>query len=285
MSELPVSPLTARHPELAGRVAVVTGGARGIGWGIAQRLAVEGMRLLLADVDEGALKEAVTNLDGPGTPHETFVGDLSQPGDIAALFEHATSSLGGVDLLVNNAADLGRKRLLDDHEALLDLQLATNVRGPYVCSQRAAAIMREAGRGSIVHISSVGGVQAHYRGLPYDVTKGAIDAMTRAMAIDLGGYGVRVNAVAPGVTFTYRTEPYKDSPRYLAALGKIPLQRSGTIFDIAAAVAFLASDDASYITGQVLYVDGGLTAQLAPPEPGDLADGGANAPSHGETGV
>lgn len=281
MSDIPMP----RYSELAGRVAVVTGAAKGIGWGIAQRLVAEGMRLVAADLDAETLAERVSELRAVDGTVEPFVGDISTSHAIAELFDRVVSKFGGVDLLVNNAADLGRQRTLDDHKELLDLQLALNVRGPYVCSQRAAAIMKEAGGGNIVHISSVGGVQAHYRGLPYDVTKGAIDAMTRAMAIDLGTYDIRVNAVAPGVTFTYRTEPFKESPTYLEALQAIPLQRSGTIHDIASAVAFLASDEACYITGQVLYVDGGITAQLGPPGPGDLEELGAGSDSHGESGV
>lgn len=274
-----------RYGELAGRVAVVTGAAKGIGWGISQRLAAEGMKLVAADMDEEALAGSSAVLIEAGTHVHLFAGDIASSEEVDRLFAEAVAEFGGVDLLVNNAADLSRVRMLDDHDALLDLQMATNVLGPYKCSQRAAALMREAGGGNIVHISSVGGIQAHYRGLPYDVTKGAIDALTRAMAIDLGIYGIRVNAVAPGVTFTYRTEPYRDAPLYLEALKGIPLQRSGTIQDIAAAVAFLASDEASYITGQVLYVDGGITAQLAPPGPGELEDAAMGSSSHTARGI
>jgi 3-oxoacyl-[acyl-carrier protein] reductase len=177
--------------------------------------------------------------------------------------------------LVNNAADLHRSRLLDEHAALLELQLATNVRGPYVCSQKAAAIMREGGGGSIIHISSVGAVRAHHRGFPYDVTKGAINAMTLAMAVDLGEYGIRVNAVGPGVTRTYLTEAMTTPAARRATEQGIPLRRSGTVADIGAMVAFLASSEASYVTGQVIYVDGGITAQLSPQGPGALEKSGS----------
>ena len=105
------------------------------------------------------------------------------------------------------------------------------------------------------------------------------------MALDLGVYGIRVNAVAPGVTFTYRTEPFKDVPLYKEALKGIPLQRSGTVADMAAAVAFLASDEASYITGQVLYVDGGITAQLGPPGPGEIEEIDTQFDSRVERGI
>ena len=111
---------------------------------------------------------------------------------------------------------------------------------------------------------SVGAVRAHHRGFPYDVTKGAINAMTRAMAIDLGSYGIRVNAVGPGVTHTYRTDAATDAETYRATADRIPLRRYGTVADIASVVAFLASSQAAYVTGQVIYVDGGITAQLSP---------------------
>jgi NAD(P)-dependent dehydrogenase (short-subunit alcohol dehydrogenase family) len=150
-------------------------------------------------------------------------------------------------------------------ESLLDSQLASNIRGPYMCAYRAAEVMREVGHGNIVHISSVGGLRAHWRGLPYDVTKGAIDAMTRAMALELAAYGIRVNAVAPGATRTERT-PSPEHPRVQATSRRVPLGRFGLPLEIGAAVAFLASPDASYITGQVIYVDGGITVQLSPPD-------------------
>lgn len=261
---------SARYPDLRGQVAVVTGAAKGIGQGIANRLAAEGMRIVAADVDAESLAATADFLRDLGAEVVAFHGDLSATEPIVKMFEAAQEAFGTVDLLVNNAADLERRSLLDDHEALLDLQLAANIRGPYVCSQKAATIMREAQRGNIIHISSVGALRAHHRGFPYDVTKGAINTMTRAMAVDLGRYGIRVNAVAPGVTYTYRAEGKTDHPEYRAEVDGLPLRRSGTVVDIGAAVAFLASAEASYITGQVVYVDGGMTAQLGPPTHGEL---------------
>ncbi len=257
--------ITPRYEELRGQVAVITGAAKGIGQGIAIRLAREGMRVVAADIDAESLALTANSLQDLGAQILAFHGDLSKSEDILQLFDVTLDKMQTVDLLVNNAADLQRRSLLDEHEALLDLQLATNIRGPYLCSQHAAAIMRAAGGGSIVHISSVGAIRAHHRGLPYDVTKGAINAMTHAMAIDLGRYQIRVNAVGPGVTRTHRTKAQPDDPSYQATAGRIPLGRFGTVADIGAMVAFLASTEASYITGQVFYVDGGITAQLSPP--------------------
>lgn len=267
---------TARHPELAGRLAVVTGGAKGIGLGIATRLVAEGLHVVVADRDGPALDTAIEQLEqvarraagsGPAAGASAVRGDVSKVDEVDRLFAHVADRPEPLHLLVNNAADLRRHRVLDAHHEVLEAQLASNVTGPYLCSQRAAAAMVAGPAptgGVIVNLSSVGSTRAHDRGLPYDMTKGAIDAMTRAMAIDLGPDGVRVNAVAPGVTRTHRTRHAADSAQAREVAQLIPLDRWGTTADIAAAVAFLASDDAAYITGQILAVDGGISAQLNP---------------------
>ena len=260
----------ARYDELRGRCAVVTGAASGIGRGVAQRLAVEGMRLVVADMNADALRECVSELTGLGADAAAHCGDLSRDDDIDAVFDTALAEFGTVDLLVNNAADLRRQHALDEHLDLLDRQLATNIRSPYRCAQRAAATMRDGTGGSIVFISSVGAQRAHHRGLPYDATKGAIDAMTRAMAIELGPYGIRVNAIAPGLTETYRWHASGNARRPASLAAQVPLQRAGQVGDIAAMVAFLASAESSYVTGQVICVDGGITAQLSPAGPDTL---------------
>ena len=255
---------TPHFPELKGQVAIVTGAAQGIGQGIAIRLAREEMLVVVADKDLEKLALTASLLRQLGATLLDFHGDLSHSDVIRQLFEQTLNAFGGIHLLVNNAADIQRKRLLNEHESLLDHQLASNIRGPYLCSFQAAKWMQANGGGNIIHISSVGALRAHEMGLPYDVTKGAINAMTRAMAIDLGEYNIRVNAIAPGVTYTYRW-PASDHPNVQNVVGRIPLRRFGTVSDISSLVAFLASPEASYITGQVIYVDGGITAQLSPP--------------------
>jgi 3-oxoacyl-[acyl-carrier protein] reductase len=256
--------LVPRYPELQGQVAIVTGGAQGIGQGIVLRLAREGMRVVIGDIDEQALAHTVSALRDLGATVLSFHGDLSRPADIRRLFDRVAEAFASVDLLVNNAADLTRGRLLDMKEDLLDHQLATNVRGPYLCSYHAAKIMSAGSGGSIVHISSVGALRAHWKGLPYDVTKGAINALTRAMAVDLAEHNIRVNAIAPGAIRKLATTPTE--ARWMEeVVGRIPLHRLGLTADVSSMVAFLASPDASYITGQVVYVDGGITAQLSPP--------------------
>jgi NAD(P)-dependent dehydrogenase (short-subunit alcohol dehydrogenase family) len=253
-----------RYPELAGRVAVITGSNRGIGKGIAMRLARERMRVVINGRDVERTQAVANELHSMGAETLAVPGDIGQSKDVKRLFDEVIHTWGRVDILVNNAADLRRRKFFEADEALLDAELASNIRGPYICSYRAAEIMRSQNPpngGSIIHISSVGGLRAHWRGLPYDVTKGALDAMTRAMALELAQFNIRVNAVAPGATLTEHS-----GPRVAEVSKLIPAGRFGTPLDIGAAVAFLASEDAAYILGQVIYVDGGMTVQLGTTE-------------------
>jgi NAD(P)-dependent dehydrogenase (short-subunit alcohol dehydrogenase family) len=253
--------MVPRYPELAGQVAIVTGSSQGIGKGIALRLAREGMKVVVNGRRPEIVAATAAELRDLGAKVLAVPGDVGRTEDVNRLFAATRRTFGPADVLVNNAADLRRVSFFEVGEALLDTHLATNIRGPYLCAQRAAEGMRELGHGNIIHITSVGGLRAHWRGLPYDVTKGALDAMTRAMALELAEYGIRVNAVAPGATRTERTPP-SDDPRAQAVARRVPLGRYGLPLEIGAAVAFLASPEASYIIGQVIYVDGGLTIQL-----------------------
>ena len=251
-----------RYPELSGQVAIVTGSSRGIGKGIAMRLAREGMKVVINGRTPETVEATTAELRGLGADALAVLADVGQTEDINRLFAETLQAFGSVDLLVNNAANLKRVHFFEVDEALLDAQLTDNIRGPYLCATRAAEAMRESGLGgNIIHISSVGGLVAHWRGLPYDVTKGALDAMTRAMALELTEYGIRVNAIAPGATRTERSLAVNEE-KMQAFAQHIPISRLGTPLEIGAAVAFLASPDAAYITGQVIYVDGGLTVQL-----------------------
>ena len=254
--------IVPRYPELAGKVAIVTGSSRGIGRGIAMRFAREGMKVVINARTVEAVETTATDLRELGADTLAVPADLSHAEGVETLFDETLRAYGAVHALVNNAANLHRRHFFDVDEDLLDNELATNIRGPYLCARRAADVMREVGGGSIIHISSVGGLRAHWRGLPYDLTKGALDAMTRAMAIELARFGIRVNAIAPGATYVRADEVPPEVNQ--GTIDRIPLGRMGLPLDIGAAAAFLASDDASYIAGQVLYVDGGLTAQLSP---------------------
>lgn len=250
-----------RYPELQGQIALVTGSSRGIGKGIALRLGREGMKLVLHGLDAAEVDATTAEFQTLGVQAVGACVNFADMDATEQLFEAALGSFGTIDLLVNNAADLRRTNFDRADATLLDHQLAVNLRVPYLCALRAAEIMRLKKRGSIVSVSSVGGLRAHWSGLPYDMTKGGIDAMTRSMAIELARDNVRVNAVAPGAIQIERSKP--EEVDVISA--RIPMARFGTPLEIGAAVAFLASDDATYVTGQVLYVDGGITAQLSPP--------------------
>ncbi len=251
-----------RYPEFKGQVALVTGSSRGIGKGIALRLAREGMKIVLHGYEADELAQTEAEFRAIGIELTALQSDFSVPQAADHLIAHAIAAFGTIDVLVNNAADLRRTTIFADLP-LLDHQLAVNLRTPYLLAERAAAIMKAKKSGNIVNISSVGGLRGHWDGLPYDVTKGAIDAMTRAMALELSAEGIRVNAVAPGAILIERSGA-PDSPVIRELSTRIPLGRFGTPLEIGAAVAYLVSPDASYITGQVLYVDAGLTTQLSP---------------------
>jgi NAD(P)-dependent dehydrogenase (short-subunit alcohol dehydrogenase family) len=250
-----------RYPEFQGQVALVTGSSRGIGKGIALRLGREGMNLVLHGLDAAEVDATTAEFQALGVQAVGVCVNFADADATEQLFEAVQSSFGTLDLLVNNAADLRRTHFEQADAALLDHQLAVNLRVPYLCALRAAEIMRPKQRGSVISVSSVGGLRAHWSGLPYDMTKGGIDAMTRSMAIELARHNVRVNAVAPGSIQIERSKPQERD----VISARIPMARFGTPLEIGAAVAFLASDDAAYVTGQVLYVDGGITAQLSPP--------------------
>jgi NAD(P)-dependent dehydrogenase (short-subunit alcohol dehydrogenase family) len=199
-----------------------------------------------------------------GASTQGIAADFSVPDAVDQMFGWLRATHERLDVLVNNAADLARTSFSEATVSLLDSQLQVNVRAPYLCCLQAAPIMRQTSSGVIVNISSVGGERAHWAGLPYDLTKGAINSMTRAMALELAPDGIRVNAVAPGAIRGWRTPP-PDNDKVRALSARIPLGRMGTDLEVAAVVAFLASDEATYITGQILSVDGGVTAQLSPP--------------------
>jgi 3-oxoacyl-[acyl-carrier protein] reductase len=253
------------YPELKGQVAIVTGSARGIGKGIALRLAREGMKVVVHGHIQAETDATAAQFAGLGAEVLAVTANFRQETEIYRLFDKTMQAFGKLNLLVNNAAALGRGQIFDVGLPLLEGEINVNIKAPYLCSYRAAEIMRDAGGGNIINISSVGGLRAHWKGLPYDMTKGAIDAMTRAMALELSKFGIRVNAIAPGLILKDDVVYNREAGWEAAVIQRIPLARTGNPQDIAAGVAFLATNQASYITGQVIYIDGGITAQLTPP--------------------
>ena len=253
---------------LAGKVAVVTGGAQGIGLSIAGRFAHEGAAVVVADVDEQRGATTVAALRDSGARALLVVTDVSRSDQVARLFARALETFGHVDVLVNNAGlahgPAVERHFLDTDEVTWDRVIAVNLKGVYLCSQHAARHMVTRRAGRIISISSCGATRAHRHRVAYDATKGAIEAATRAMALDLAPWGIRVNAIAPGAIQVEQRSPVGEEGQFQPG-DVIPLARLGTADDVAGAAVYLASDDGDYLTGIVITVDGGLSAQLRSP--------------------
>jgi 3-oxoacyl-[acyl-carrier protein] reductase len=246
---------------------LVTGASRGIGAEIARRLAADGARVLLAARDRERLENVAAEIAGRGGDALPVAADLTDESAVDDLFDRLDRWAGHLDVLVNNAAAVygTEAPLLELPTDLWDAVMAANLRTTYLCTVRAARRMASAGRGVIVNISAASAQRAHRAVVAYDTTKGGIDAFTRAAALDLAPLGIRVNAVAPGPIVV---EAWGELPpdEFAKRSETVPLGRLGRPEDIAAAVSFLCSAEASYVTGQVLAVDGGMLAQLRPPQ-------------------
>lgn len=252
---------------LAGRVAIVTGGSRGIGKAIMERLAKEGMQVTITGRQVEELRAAASAVEATGGAALAIPGDAGIRANVEALFKQVLDAWGTVDVLVNNAAWTSPvAHFLEMDEEHWDTVIRTNLKSVYLHCHLAANVMVDQGKaGCIVNISSFTAVRAHRCMAAYDASKGGMEAMSRTMAIDLAPFGIRVNVVQPGTIHTERFETHSDEANARRAQ-TVPLGRVGKPEDIAAAVAFLASDEASYVTGQVITVDGGMLAQLRPPQ-------------------
>ena len=245
---------------LEGRTAVVTGASRGIGAAIAAALDRAGARVAVAARTRAGLEEVAGGLANDPVVIEADLADPAAPATLAA---EAEAQLGRVDILVNNAALGGRLLLRDLNAGVIDGMYAVNVRAPLLLVAALAPGMVARGQGSIISVSSVSGVVGTPHRSAYAATKGAIDAATRSLAVELGPSGVRVNSVAPGVVDTEMWARNKAIPGVIALVeAQTALRRWATPEDVADVILFLASDAARFVTGETICADGGMARTL-----------------------
>ncbi len=247
----------------AGQAGIVTGGSSGIGKAIAHRLASEGASLCLvaAPADEAQLAGVVAELEELGTSAVGIAADVGDPETAERAVETTLERFGRLDVLANNAGIAYFEELLDTPVEHLDHTLHVNVRGMFLMGLAVTRVMAERGGGAVACTASTASFVGEELQATYNISKGAVAELVRSMAVDLAPYGVRVNAVAPGWVATPPTEAIlADAPEWSKHRSRIPLDRPGEPHEIAAVVAFLLSDEASYLTGSIVVADGGLTA-------------------------
>ena len=264
----PTAYTAAVFTSLAGRAVVVTGGSKGIGRGIAGVFAGAGARVLIAARDEQSLAATAAELRAAGGDVDHLAVDVSRPDGCERLAEAAVERLGGIDVLCANAGIFPEQRLADMTEADLDLVFGVNVKGTFFAVTACLPALTASGRGRVVVTSSITGPITGFRGWShYGASKAAQLGFVRTAAIELAPHGITVNAVLPG---NIATEGLAEmGPDYLAGMvAAIPLRRLGTVEEIGHACLFLATDEAAFITGQTLVVDGG---QVLPESPDAFA--------------
>lgn len=243
--------------KLTGKIAAITGGGGGIGQGCGERFAAEGAKVVLFDVDADKANTAAKAI-GPAARGEAL--DVCDPGAVEAAMRRIAATEGRLDILVASAAVPFVKPVLDIDPGDWDRVIGTNLTGLFYCSQRAARIMAEQGEGRIVHVSSVNGFRAITGRGAYSVAKGGVEMLTKIMAAELGQQGITVNGVAPAPVDTPMIKKMHGPETRAQWHRVLPIKRYATPEEVAAAALFLVSDEARYITGHTLAVDGGFSA-------------------------
>jgi NAD(P)-dependent dehydrogenase (short-subunit alcohol dehydrogenase family) len=250
---------------MAGRVAIVTGGAQGIGGATARRLAEEGARVLIVDIDADASADNAARIASAGGEADMLLADVGTEDGVRGMVQHAVDRWSRLDILVNNAyASTGPGAAEETSEEMWDLGMDVGLKAMFRAAKYAVPHMRNVGSGAIVNIASVHGLLAWRRSVVYETLKTAVLGLTRSLAVDYAPDGIRTNAICPGLIITERGDKiwqeHRDSFSFMEH--QYPVRRAGAPVDIANAVVFLCSDEASFINGTALVVDGGLTVQL-----------------------
>ena len=244
--------------ELTGRVALVTGAGRGMGRASAERIAADGARVVVNDLDETRASEVADRLVSEGAEAIGVAADVSDAADVSRLVDTAREAFGDVDILVNNAGVLRRTGILDLGEDEWDLVLDVNLKGTYLCTRAVLPAMKAAGWGRVVNISSSAGRSVSTLGGPhYTTAKAAVLGFTRAVAREMAPFGITLNAVCPGLVNTEMVSEVITEAQTQAYADSFPIKRLAEPQEVAELVAFLASDRAAYITGASLDINGG----------------------------
>jgi glucose 1-dehydrogenase len=245
----------------AGQVVIVTGGAHGIGRACAEAFAAEGASVVVADVDDEAGTKVVDDIKAAGGAARFIRTDVGEAAQAQRLVAETLESFGRLDVLINNAGIIKTADFLEISEADFDAVLRVNLKGVFLVGQAAARAMVERGKGAIVNMSSANAVVAIANQVPYVTSKGAVNQLTKVMALALADKGVRVNAIGPGSILTDLLKVVMDDDAARRRiLSRTPMGRCGEPAEVAKVALFLASDDASYLTGQCIYPDGGRLA-------------------------
>lgn len=243
--------------KLKGRVAIITGGARGIGKAIGSAFIREGAKVCLVDVDKGALETAKNEIRKNKEEILALPCDITKSAEVKTAMNQVQKTWGRIDILVNNAGIIRRGTIETVREEDWDRVIEVNLKGTFNCSKAAAGIMKPQGYGKIVNVSSIAGKMGDITSAPgYGPSKAGMDALTKTLARQLAQYGINVNAVSPHAIETEMSAQWSEE-RKKGIIASIPLGRLGRPEDVAEAVLFLASDAASFITGEILDVNGG----------------------------